>query len=346
MKHRLLSLLLLLALLTLPLLSAAGAETRQERAEDYPLVLTNRNRYALDNNPKYEAEFAVNREMLLQALTTLHWNYGKGKAPGKITLMEDGKAIGTWKAAGRTEEGVKDACWDIFPKVVLQPEHTYRIVDSDYKTWSTNDQAGGKGIYELRGEAAEEEETEDAAPETVLLCADWAKPELQEAEAAGLFSPTLLESDLRLPITREEFAGVCVRVISAAGQDLPPAEKLAGQNPFADTENPEVLQAYALGITLGSSSSTFSPFGALTREQGAVMLDRTWNVLAPGTVISEPGSPFADSEKVSTWAADSVRRMAAAGLVQGTGENRFSPGETLSRQEAMVIALRLLTRLA
>ncbi len=58
------------------------------------------------------------------------------------------------------------------------------------------------------------------------------------------------------PITREEFCELAVllyeKVTETAAAPVSP-------NPFTDTTNSQILKAYALGITTGTSTTTFSP---------------------------------------------------------------------------------------
>lgn len=91
---------------------------------------------------------------------------------------------------------------------------------------------------------------------------NWAKPELDKTESYGLFPYSLEGLDMRNPITREEFAEVAIKLY----------ERTTGftssvniSNPFTDTKNPEILKAYQLGITAGTSATTFGPHKPINR---------------------------------------------------------------------------------
>ena len=65
--------------------------------------------------------------------------------------------------------------------------------------------------------------------------------------------------------------------------------------------------------------------------------------------------PFADDGDISAWARDSVYFMAANGVLNGVGDNRFAPKlvvsgeETLNhatREQAILIAVRLVKNLS
>ncbi|NTV91436.1 MAG: hypothetical protein HGA22_13930, partial [Clostridiales bacterium] len=103
----------------------------------------------------------------------------------------------------------------------------------------------------------------------------WATPELQKASDAGLIPAILIGADMTKPITREEFCELSVLLYEkVTGKAATAAEP----NPFNDTTNPQILKAYKLGITQGTSAITFSPKTLINREQCAAMLFRAIKV--------------------------------------------------------------------
>ena len=195
---------------------------------------------------------------------------------------------------------------------------------------------------------------------------DWAKPELTEADGAGLIPADLRSADLKAPITRAEFAAVSVKVYEAlSGIKAEPA----AVNPFTDTADLEVLKALNVGITNGLSDTEFGPAKLLNREQAATMLSRVYKKVAfVGWTLTTDGDyadafralftmpePFADDADISSWARDSVYFMAANGVLNGVGNNCFAPKlvtsgeETLNhatREQAILIAVRLVKNLS
>ena len=188
----------------------------------------------------------------------------------------------------------------------------------------------------------------------------WARDTLAEADAQGLIPDCLRDANLREPITRAEFAAVSVKLFEAL--TTLKAEP-AAVNPFTDTDDPEVLKAYNVGITNGTSATTFKPDALISRQEAASMLTRVWKkVNLSGWTLDTDSQfkeafracftmpePFADDGEISGWAKDSVYFMAAKGIVQGVGNNIFAPktvesGEkTLyyaTRQEALVMSVR------
>lgn len=171
---------------------------------------------------------------------------------------------------------------------------------------------------------------------------EWAKPELEKADENKLIPDMLNGKDFTSNITRREFAATCVKLY----------EKVSGKkgtqasnNPFTDTNDAEVLKAYNLGITNGTSETTFSPDALITREQMATMMTRALNKSGVNTTIdvNAVSDKFADHDEISTWALDGVYFMSARGVIKGVGENRFNVKGNATREQALAISSRSVT---
>lgn len=151
---------------------------------------------------------------------------------------------------------------------------------------------------------------------------NWAKPELEKAENYGLIPNLLKGKDMTQPITREEFAEAAIKLY----------EKTTGltiyvnvDNPFTDTKNLGVLKAYQMGITTGTSATTFNPNKPINREQVASMLSRTIRIMVPTADFSTYGAPtFKDEQHISIWALEHVKYMSKIGIIKGSDGN-FMP---------------------
>ena len=186
----------------------------------------------------------------------------------------------------------------------------------------------------------------------------WADPEIEKAFNYGLIPDEFFGLDLTKPITRREFAAVAVKLY----------EKLSGEqaapispNPFSDTGDAEVLKAFNLGITNGTSTTKFSPDNLLSREEAATMLTRTikaayiagWTLAtdADYTLNFTMPAKFPDDANISGWAYQSVYFMAANGIIKGMGNGNFAPRNITtaevasgyannSREQALAISVR------
>lgn len=177
---------------------------------------------------------------------------------------------------------------------------------------------------------------------------NWAKPEIDEADKSGLIPDSLKGADMTKPITREEFAELAVKLYERTTGKI--AQEIA-QNPFTDTKNPEILKALNLGITTGTSATTFAPKNLINREQVASMLSRAIRIMAPGADFSTTGSPtFTDEKDISSWALEHVKYMSKLEIIKGT-DGKFMPKAVTSaeiasgyanttREQAIAMSLR------
>lgn len=160
----------------------------------------------------------------------------------------------------------------------------------------------------------------------------WAKAELQEAADAGLIPDILKGADMTKPINREEFAELSVllyeQVTGKASEPISP-------NPFKDTTNPQILKAYKLGITTGTSDTTFSPERLINREQCAAMLFRAIKAINPDSNYSIEGvKDFPDQKHISSWAIEATKYMSKIGIINGDTNGNFMPKATTTAEEA------------
>ncbi len=187
------------------------------------------------------------------------------------------------------------------------------------------------------GDKKEEAPVVDTPAKPELICSDWAKEELAKAQA--VIPESLKTADLTKNITRAEFAAVAVKAYEALKGTK--AEPVA-TNPFKDTNDTEVLKAFNIGITTGTSETTFEPAALLNREQAATMLTRAYS---KEKVEFEKPATFADDAQIDDWAQDSVYFMASKGIINGVGDNKFAPDDNCSREQAIIIAARMVANL-
>ena len=161
---------------------------------------------------------------------------------------------------------------------------------------------------------------------------------MTKAEEKGLIPETFAKKDATKAITRLDFAAVAVKLYEAISGKK--AEK-ATSNPFTDTNDEYVLMAYALGITKGTSETTFTPNAEITREQMATMLTRALSKAGINTTMDISNtSKFADDSDLNDWGRPSVYFMAKEEIIKGIGDNRFNGLGNAKVEEAIAIALR------
>ncbi|MBQ9313697.1 MAG: S-layer homology domain-containing protein [Clostridia bacterium] len=172
----------------------------------------------------------------------------------------------------------------------------------------------------------------------LLKVDEWVKEEMTKAEEKGLIPETFSSIDATRAITRTEFAAVAVKLYEAiSGVKATPAQS----NPFTDTSDENILKAYELGITKGTSEITFTPDDEITREQMATMLTRALTKAGINTEYDITNTTrFADDNDLSDWGRPSVYFMASSNIIKGVGDNKFNGLGNAKVEEAIAIALR------
>ncbi|HAL62990.1 MAG TPA: hypothetical protein DCO93_00940 [Clostridiales bacterium] len=128
---------------------------------NYEVLFSTFNYGATNNGPSEDVVVSFNEAKMVKVITTYHWNNGYGKTPGSVSIYKDGNLDGTWTATARGGSGASNVNWDVFPDYVMEPGHTYKIVDSDIASWSCNESSGYRGFVEICGYAAEGGTTPD-----------------------------------------------------------------------------------------------------------------------------------------------------------------------------------------
>ena len=113
---------------------------------------------------------------------------------------------------------------------------------------------------------------------------------------------------------------------------------------------PYVAWAVRMGITNGTSATTFSPSEPVTRQQMAVFIMRyvsIYNYQLSGSPASSDA--FADVAQISTYATDAVESMRLTGIVKGVKNAddgySFLPRSSATRAECATVLWRLSTSL-
>lgn len=161
----------------------------------------------------------------------------------------------------------------------------------------------------------------------------WAVSDIESAAAAGLV-PESLQSAYTQPATRAEFCALATALYESVNG------KISKRATFSDTDDINVEKMAALGVVDGVGGGKFSPGAKLTREQAATVLARLANAM--GKPIPSQEMTFADGGSVSDWAKDAVGQMQQSGIMNGVGDNRFSPSGNFTREQCIVTILRML----
>lgn len=206
-------------------------------------------------------------------------------------------------------------------------------------------------IFDYDEEYNEEEEVISGD----LIASDWAIEEIEEAYKNYLIPEYLIGKDLTDRVNRGEFAAIAVQLY----EELSGEAAKSGKTPFDDiiyADNSLAIEkAYALDIVNGISKNTFEPYMDITREQLATMLCRTikkysfdnWTLENDDDYYLDAGGviKFADDDKIFDYAKPSVYYMVKLGVIKGMDKVNFAPKNTATREQAIMMALRLFKKL-
>jgi hypothetical protein len=155
----------------------------------------------------------------------------------------------------------------------------------------------------------------------------WAIEQVNAAIDEGLV-PQKLQSNYTQPTTREEFAALAVALYENVKGTI------TGRTTFTDTNDVNVQKAAFIGVVNGIGNDRFDPNSTLTREQAAVMLSRLSDAMEQPFPIQ--AATFADNNRASSWALESIGRVQASSIMGGVGVNRFAPQDPYTREQSIV----------
>lgn len=129
-------------------------------------------------------------------------------------------------------------------------------------------------------------------------------------------------------VTREEFTKMCVVMMNLDVTD----QSIV----FDDEKDGEWYLGYISAarknnIVSGKGDGSFGIGEAISRQDAAVIL---YNILKNNGLSNDKGIDFDDSDMISDYAIDAINVLSANGVINGVGDNMFSPLGRLTRAEA------------
>ncbi len=252
----------------------------------------------------------------------ISWNPPSGDYTGFNIERKTGS---TWNALGSTTED--DYNFVDVDLAGLSGEIFYRV--KSYNIAMTSSPSDEVSVN-TEGEEIEEHNIFDDTQSA------WAESELIDAFENGLTYPGVMY-DYDRAITREEFCVLAVKLY----------EKLTGLNtshdedPFDDTDNPDILIAYKLGIVKGISETEFAPSNNITRQEMCVMLYRALAAANYETSIEDTATfPFDDVGSIASWAINEVKFCHQNGIMNGTSPSTIDPLLNTPREQAIILVNR------
>ena len=138
-------------------------------------------------------------------------------------------------------------------------------------------------------------------------------------------------------VTREEYVKIIVEAI-----DIHEKHAKVTFNDVASSRwsYSYIASAYRANIIQGTSGTEFSPAGEMSRQDMAVIMKRVADLL--GIKLKGSNTKFADDASIAGYAKDAVKALSGAGIINGTGNNTFSPKATVTRAQAAKVVYELL----
>lgn len=101
-----------------------------------------------------------------------------------------------------------------------------------------------------------------------------------------------------------------------------------------------VYRAAYLGLMKGESGGTFRPDDTITREEAAVVIERSGIVFGKTFKPVCDNTVFKDENEISDFAAESVDVLCLAGIISGDDNGCFNPKNGITRAETATLLSR------
>jgi hypothetical protein len=141
-------------------------------------------------------------------------------------------------------------------------------------------------------------------------------------------------------VTRAEFVALLLRALELDSGDRAAAN---GQFEAEHWNESGIAEAVQLGIVAGRGDGTYGENESLTRQDMAVLLERAAKLeeLVNSNAQKAP-APFADRDRIATYATAAVDSLQRAGWISGIGAGQFNPLGTVTRAQAAVLLWNVL----
>lgn len=203
-----------------------------------------------------------------------------------------------------------------------------------YKTYQV---ASGE-VEPTPSEPTEPEPTEPEYDGDFINLASWAEKPVRAMDEMGLIPSEVKATPMNGIITRKNLCKVIMlaykQLMCVSDSDLGTPE-----DPFTDTDDIDVLNAYRLGIVGGKGDGKFCPDDPITRQDFFVMSVSFLSAIGYPYSDDESCSldEFVDSDQIASYALPSTRLLVGIGAVGGNSNKELAPRSNIVCQEALVI---------
>ena len=195
---------------------------------------------------------------------------------------------------------------------------------------------------------------------------EWARAEVSEAVQEGLV-PESIQGDYQKAITRQELAELMAYYLlwheprgtdldgmwqrwavkyGDMGESYTASEYVYKENVFSDTNDEILNRLYQFDIINGFEDGTYRPDQSISRQDAAAIF---WEGLSRyigdyhggGYSMYTASNTWKDYNQIGSWATAAASNLLNCGCMKGVAEDLFAPGESISREQAVIISLRM-----
>lgn len=207
-------------------------------------------------------------------------------------------------------------------------EGTKLLAWYDFVTMSIPARAATENVMIIAENVKKEETSGNMADDA----SDWAKDDISSAEKLGMFLDTILSC--KNEINREQFCEIVYNILKTAGL----IKDIDKDFNFKDTKNNKVNHLAKMGIISGKGDGKFAPNDLITREEAASIMDRIANFA--GLKPEGKADKFADDDRISDWAKNSVYSLSSMKIISGT-DRGFEPKSNITVEQSASLLMRM-----
>lgn len=265
------------------------------------------------------------------------WGYGEYGQNGNSNT-DIAKAIPS--QISRTDTAVYIACGVYHDLLITQNGTLYAWGRNNYGQLGTKQNSNAKTATKIRSGF-----NSDLTYNTCVLdgISKWAQDEIFALYPRNMVPPSLL-GNYQETVTRAQLAHLLVTVYEIQKGTTVNAN---GNTKFKDISGhpmqDSIVKAYSLGIINGTSDTTFSPEGKVTRQEAVTMICRFVgklnNVKIPTSTTGL--SYYSDANQVAEWAAPYVAYAYDKNIMKGSS-GQFFPKDPFTVEQSLLTVSRIL----
>ena len=175
---------------------------------------------------------------------------------------------------------------------------------------------------------------------------NWAEESFNNMSSYGILTKGVVGENMKENITREEFCSLLMNIYKCDKRIVLSEED---KTVFDDSDSESVFEAYKVGIVSGKGNKIFEPKSPITRQEMAVMLSRTLNLISNEYnkyegQIDKYNSTFKDSSATADWALPDIASVCDYNIITGNDTGEVQPLKNASREQAICMLDRVYTK--